>query len=710
MDDLLAVVGGGDLTTTTNSVLLLRRPLRVLRATVVVLNVIIGLTFFVSVFLFFLLGSPSSHNFAQHVSIPIFISLVICLLFMPEKTLRQLLASFLLCPVIISFCLFIFLPTTPHPPPPLPSALPSPSPSTSLLLPFLPAILPHFSLFPFFAVLAKTGCFSFAPVISLQTHLEVFLVATRMLPSLPFGPTHSALLQGCPQRGEEEDKLVELVDRGGEEGGEVGEASRRRKRKRARRREEENEEAESTIDDLSQLQQHLQQQQQLQQHLQQQQLEFIDFAVQTNNTTTTRELLASNTHHQHTNTISNVVNISNESTGGMAVNRYEEEEEVDDVLLPLSSTYSNKDHLQTSLLYGSPPLLFTLSPFPAGSTPSSTSSSIATLLRTLPSSLVRLSSFPPHRPPSPPAAIPPPPPSSSLNTSSSSLNTSSSSPLSLSSSTHHLLLPQPPHPSSSFSAPTFSFKVRWLYDGTLLLMCLYLLLLSLLPFSLLQLADYCPCGRLRLRLLFAIWISLDVLLLANCFFLQLNNTVFVCGVLAFGASLLQLTLHLTYFANTLTPVSQQQSGGYSGGWWRWWLPQEGEEDVVVFFQRRGGTERGGISWNFAPPQMAEDDTRRVDEERGMSPMELMVVDSQKLSPPTPLPNDICSICHEDFVYGDTVSCLPPCRHAYHTICLRHWLSRRALCPNCSLNVRIHYNDVYRPVALPAVGVVVGQQL
>lgn len=45
-------------------------------------------------------------------------------------------------------------------------------------------------------------------------------------------------------------------------------------------------------------------------------------------------------------------------------------------------------------------------------------------------------------------------------------------------------------------------------------------------------------------------------------------------------------------------------------------------------------------------------------------------------------DDLCAICLENYEDGDSLTGLP-CRHSFHTHCIRPWLSgKSALCPMC----------------------------
>ena len=42
---------------------------------------------------------------------------------------------------------------------------------------------------------------------------------------------------------------------------------------------------------------------------------------------------------------------------------------------------------------------------------------------------------------------------------------------------------------------------------------------------------------------------------------------------------------------------------------------------------------------------------------------------------------MCSICHEMFSAGETAKQLP-CKHLYHSMCIRLWVRRKNSCPMC----------------------------
>ena len=45
------------------------------------------------------------------------------------------------------------------------------------------------------------------------------------------------------------------------------------------------------------------------------------------------------------------------------------------------------------------------------------------------------------------------------------------------------------------------------------------------------------------------------------------------------------------------------------------------------------------------------------------------------------PQGLCSICLEDFDQESKVVNLG-CKHSFHDVCIRNWLSKRASCPQC----------------------------
>ena len=50
-----------------------------------------------------------------------------------------------------------------------------------------------------------------------------------------------------------------------------------------------------------------------------------------------------------------------------------------------------------------------------------------------------------------------------------------------------------------------------------------------------------------------------------------------------------------------------------------------------------------------------------------------------------LPDDLCSICLEDFKEGDKIKKLN-CNHVYHEECLIPWLNKNDYCPMCRQNI------------------------
>jgi hypothetical protein len=45
-------------------------------------------------------------------------------------------------------------------------------------------------------------------------------------------------------------------------------------------------------------------------------------------------------------------------------------------------------------------------------------------------------------------------------------------------------------------------------------------------------------------------------------------------------------------------------------------------------------------------------------------------------------DESCSVCIDGFEPGETLLCLPECRHAFHKDCIEGWLAQHTTCPNC----------------------------
>lgn len=48
--------------------------------------------------------------------------------------------------------------------------------------------------------------------------------------------------------------------------------------------------------------------------------------------------------------------------------------------------------------------------------------------------------------------------------------------------------------------------------------------------------------------------------------------------------------------------------------------------------------------------------------------------------------DQCSVCMDNFKYGDKVKELKKCKHAYHTKCIDQWLESENKCPICKQHI------------------------
>lgn len=57
------------------------------------------------------------------------------------------------------------------------------------------------------------------------------------------------------------------------------------------------------------------------------------------------------------------------------------------------------------------------------------------------------------------------------------------------------------------------------------------------------------------------------------------------------------------------------------------------------------------------------------------------------------PNDVCSICLENFTAGELIKRLPTCNHQFHRNCIQLWLLRSQICPFCKHHIEEHSGQV-----------------
>eukprot|EP00922_Rhytidocystis_sp_ex-Travisia-forbesii_P037891 GHVS01056417.1.p1 GENE.GHVS01056417.1~~GHVS01056417.1.p1 ORF type:complete len:597 (-),score=155.87 GHVS01056417.1:115-1905(-) len=565
MDALLGVrgVGGGE---RGGAVLLFRSSLLDIRVTGLVLSICICLSFVVSPLLLFVVSPSSTGCVGQNAAVPVLVAVVICLMFIPHPKLKYLLASLLLSPITVFLSLGFFRsPASP------PSSFVAPSFPT--LTSLVPLLLPHFSLIPFVAVLAKNNCFSFPPVLSLQLHMEALFVATRLMPGLPFGPIHHVASSfdkeeagrgggrtDCLLAADEEKENVGGVDKRGKRKEKCSRLKRAARRRREGMRgggggqtpregfdqgggniEEGQEEAVGVVggrglsSGVGFMPYHNNSRQLPAGYGVSGEHDVVEYGLSDD------ELVVQQRFVDDSFMMTPLTTLSSPTTAAFNLSQSFDTPDVvrsttDTAhILPVRTPPLISNNIISPSPHSPLPPPFTISIFPTAPTPSSTSLSHSALLRSplSSSSLTHLPSLTP-----------------------TNKHTSTSLP----SAADDIVLHSSPSSPDVLSSASAILNFQWLYDGTLLLVCLYMLLLSILPFSVLHLSFYFPCCRRRLLLLFATWLALDIVLLTNCFMLDLHAAVFIPFFIAFGFILLHLSLNLIYFACTVRPptTTQQQ--------------------------------------------------------------------------------------------------------------------------------------------------------
>ncbi|KRW99425.1 hypothetical protein PPERSA_12529 [Pseudocohnilembus persalinus] len=53
---------------------------------------------------------------------------------------------------------------------------------------------------------------------------------------------------------------------------------------------------------------------------------------------------------------------------------------------------------------------------------------------------------------------------------------------------------------------------------------------------------------------------------------------------------------------------------------------------------------------------------------------------------------LCSICYNQFEKGDIIR-QTPCKHLFHTECIKPWFKNSQQCPNCRFEIQEHFNKI-----------------
>ena len=71
--------------------------------------------------------------------------------------------------------------------------------------------------------------------------------------------------------------------------------------------------------------------------------------------------------------------------------------------------------------------------------------------------------------------------------------------------------------------------------------------------------------------------------------------------------------------------------------------------------------------------------------RGVAEHQLAAIRPFTMTPKEQEEHEQCHVCLEDFEVGDACRLLP-CAHAYHQVCIDHWLGINKICPLCRSEV------------------------
>jgi GTP cyclohydrolase I len=77
----------------------------------------------------------------------------------------------------------------------------------------------------------------------------------------------------------------------------------------------------------------------------------------------------------------------------------------------------------------------------------------------------------------------------------------------------------------------------------------------------------------------------------------------------------------------------------------------------------------------------------MNEERIISPTEEEIARGSTIETVNGVFDNICSICHENYVIGNEIRILSSCHHVYHKLCIDEWFKRNVICPICRHDIR-----------------------